>query len=73
MLLFGIDIPLVEILFLLAIITFIILIEAIIIISLLVLQMNKTKKMGELMEKLSEILLEIKKAEITELDKIKRK
>lgn len=73
MLVFGVDIPLVEIILLLAIIMFILLVEAIITISLLVSQMNKTKKMGETMQKLSETLLEIKKAEITELDKIKRR
>lgn len=73
MLVFGIDIPLVEILLLLVIIIFILLVEAIVIISLLVNQMNKTKKMSELMEKLSGSLLDIKKAEIAELDKIRRK
>lgn len=73
MLVFGIDVPLVEILLLLVIIIFILLVEAIVIISLLVNQMNKTKKVSELMEKLSETLLEIKKAEMTELDKIKKK
>lgn len=73
MLVFGVDIPLVEIILLLAIIMFVLLVEAIITISLLVSQMNKTKKMGEIMQKLSETLLEIKKAEIAELDKIKRR
>lgn len=73
MLVFGIDVPLVEILLLLVIVIFILLVEAIVIISLLVSQMNKTKKMGESMEKLSGTLLDIKKAELTECDQIKRK
>jgi hypothetical protein len=73
MLVFGIDIPLVEVIFALAIIIFILLVESIVIISLLIKQMNKSKKLGSLIEQLSETLLQIKKAEIEELDKIKRK
>ena len=73
MLVFGIDIPLVEVIFALAIIIFILLVESIVIISLLIKQMNKSKKLGTLIEQLSETLLQIIKAEIEELDKIKRK
>jgi hypothetical protein len=73
MLVFGIDVPLVEVIFALAIIIFILLVESIVIISLLIKQMNKSKKLGTLIEQLSETLLQIKKAEIEELDKIKRK
>jgi hypothetical protein len=73
MLVFGIDIPLVEVIFALAIIIFILLVESIVIISLLIKQMNKSKKLGTLIEQLSETLLQIKKAEIEELDKIKKK
>ena len=40
---------------------------------MLIKDMNKTKKLAELIEKLSETILQIKKAEIEELDKIKRK
>jgi hypothetical protein len=73
MLVFGVDIPLVEIVFTLAIVIFILLIEAIVVIALLVKQLNKTKKLGELVEKLSETILLIKKAEIEQLDKLKKK
>ncbi|MBI4983501.1 hypothetical protein HZC32_02555 [Candidatus Woesearchaeota archaeon] len=73
MLVFGIDIPLIEVILVFAVIMFILLIEAIIIISILVRHLNKTKKLAELVEKLSETVLAIKKAEIDELDKLKKK
>jgi len=72
MLVFGIDIPLVEIIFTLAFIMFILLVESIIIIILLARHINKTKKMSSLISKLSETILAIKKVEVQELDKIKR-
>ena len=71
MLVFGVDIPLVEIFLVFAIVIFILLVESVIIIALLVKQQQKTKNMGLLLEKLSQILLEIKKAEIDELDKLR--
>lgn len=71
MLVFGMDIPLVEIVLVFALIIFLLLVEAIIVISLLIKQLTKTKNLGMLIEKLSETLLEIKKAEIEELDKLK--
>ena len=73
MLVFGVDIPLVEVIFVLCIIIFLLLVEAIVVISLLMKQMHKTNKLGDLVQKLSETLLEIKRAEIEELDKLKRK
>ena len=73
MLVFGVDIPLVEVLIALVIITFVILVESAIIVSLLIKQSNKTRKLAELMEKLSFTLLQIKKAEIDELDKLRGK
>ncbi len=73
MLTFGVDIPLVEILLTFGIIIFILLVESVIIIGLLVKQLQKTKNVGMLLERLSQILLEIKKAEIDELDKLRRK
>ena len=57
MLVFGIDIPLVEIIFTLAVIMFILFIESVFIIMMLVKQMNKTKQMGELIQNLSNTLL----------------
>ncbi|MBI4980789.1 hypothetical protein HZC30_04510 [Candidatus Woesearchaeota archaeon] len=73
MLVFGIDIPLVEIIFALAIILVILMIEAIVIIAMMAAQLQKTKKIDELTLKLSDTILAIKKAEIEELDRLKKK
>ena len=73
MLVFGVDVPLMEMMLAFAIIIFLLLIEAIVVIALLVKQLNKTKKLGELVGKLSETILMIKKAEIDQLDRLKRK
>ncbi len=73
MLVFGVDIPLVEVILVLAIVIFILLVESVIIIALLVKQLQKTRNVGVLLEKLSQTLLEIKKAEIDELDKLRRR
>ena len=67
MLVFGVDVPLVEIVFILAIIAGLLLLEAVIVIMLLMKQMNKAKKVLELVENLSTTILSIKKAEIEEL------
>ncbi|MBI2125298.1 hypothetical protein HYU08_01960 [Candidatus Woesearchaeota archaeon] len=72
MLVFGVDIPLVEIILIFGVVIFILLIESVIIIALLVKQLQKTKNVGVLLEKLSQTLLEIKKAEIDELDRLRR-
>lgn len=71
MLAFGVDIPLIEIILVFAIIMFILLVEALVIISLLVKQMNQNKNLSQLLQNLSVTLLEIKKKEIEELDKIR--
>ena len=73
MLIFGVNIPLLEVVLAFAVITLLLLVEAIVIIALLGKQMAKMKKLGELIEKLSDTLLEIKKKEIEELDKIRRR
>ena len=73
MLFFGADIPLVEVVFILLIVTFFVLIEVIIIISLLLKQTNKSKQLIGLLEKLSDTILEIKKSEIEEIDKLRKK
>ena len=73
MLVFGIDIPLVEVILVFALIIFIILLEAIVIIAMMVKQLNKTKKLGDLIVGLSETLLEVKKQELEVLDKLKKK
>ena len=69
----GVDIPLIEVILVFGVVVFILLIESIIIIGLLVKQLQKTKNVGVLLERLSQVLLEIKKAEIDELDKLRRK
>ncbi len=73
MLVFGVDVPLVEVVFALAIVIFFLLVEAIILIGMLINQSNKSRKLADLIENLSKTLLEIKSAEIRELDKLRRK
>ena len=73
MIVFGIDIPLVEIIFTLAVIMFILFIESLFIIMMLVKQMNKTKKMVELLQNLSQTLLEVKRTEVEGFRGLKRK
>ena len=73
MLVFGIDVPLVEIVFAFAIIILILLVESLVVIVLLLKQVNKAKLMGEAVEKLSEAILQIKRAEIDELDRLGRR
>ena len=73
MLVFGIDIPLVEVIFAMVIVIFILLIESVIIVAMLIKQSHKSKEIMELVEKLSDTILAIKKAEIEELDKIRGK
>lgn len=72
MLVFGVDIPLVEVVLIFMLIVFLLLIEVLVIIALLSRHMAKTKKLGDLVENLSETILAIKKKELEELDKIKR-
>ena len=64
MLVFGVDVPLMEIILVFTIIVFILLVEALVIIGLLMNQMGKTKKLGDLIERISQTLLEIKKVEL---------
>ncbi len=67
----SVDVPLVEVMFALAILLFLLLVEAIVIVGLLIRQNSKTKKLAELIETLSETILSIKKAEIEELDRLR--
>lgn len=73
MLVFGVDIPLVEVIIIFGLVIFLLLAEAIIVIALLVKHLNKTKKLSLVIEKLSETMLEIKRAEIDELDRLRRR
>ena len=73
MIVFGIDIPLVEIIFVMSIIMIILLVESIIVVMLLIKQMNKNKKLSDLLQSLSQTLLQIKQAEIKTMEKIRNK
>tara|TARA_Y100000310_G_scaffold102411_1_gene100597 strand:+ start:326 stop:619 length:294 start_codon:yes stop_codon:yes gene_type:complete len=71
MLVFGVDVPLIEIVIAFVVVIFVILAESIIVVMLIIKQLGKTKKLAELTEKLSETILQIKKAEIEELDRLR--
>jgi hypothetical protein len=73
MLVFGIDIPLVEVILVFSILVFIILFEALVIIILMTKQLNKMKQASSLVQKLSETVLAIRKVETQELMRIKKK
>tara|TARA_Y100000310_G_C20390971_1_gene672749 strand:- start:569 stop:787 length:219 start_codon:yes stop_codon:yes gene_type:complete len=72
MLVFGIDIPLIEVVFALAMIGFIILVEIIIVVVLLMKNLNKAKELGDTLNKLAQVLLSVKKEEIKEIERLKR-
>ena len=72
MLVFGIDIPLIEVVFALAMIGFIILVEIIIVVVLLMKNLNKAKELGDTLNKLAQVLLSVKKEEIREIERLKR-
>ena len=73
MLVFGIDIPLVEVILVVGLILFILLVEALVVIGMLMNQMNKMKQVIQLQQKMSETLLAVKKAESEYLEKLKRR
>jgi UPF0716 family protein affecting phage T7 exclusion len=73
MLVFGIDIPLVEVLLVVGFIMFILLVEALVVIGMLMNQMNKMKQVIQLQQKMSDTLLTLKKAETEYLDKLKKR
>ncbi|MBT4539045.1 hypothetical protein HOI26_02880 [Candidatus Woesearchaeota archaeon] len=73
MIIFGVDIPLIEIIIALGIIQILVLVEAAVVIILLIKHMNQSKKQSELMNNLSKTLVEIKRLEIKELDKLRKK
>ena len=72
MLVFGVDVPLVEVIFTLALVIFFLLVESIIVVALLLKQMNKTKQLTGFIKNLSDTLLQIKKAEVDELERLKQ-
>jgi len=72
MLVFGVDVPLIEVVFVLAIISFIILVEIIIVVILLMQNLKKGRELGETLGKLSHILLEVKRAEMKEIERLKK-
>ena len=73
MIIFGVDVPLLEIVLTFGIIQFLVLIEAAVVIALLIKQMKHSKEQSELLNKLSHNLLEVKKLELEELERMKRK
>ncbi len=58
---FGLDVPLIEVLFVFLVVTFIVLLECIVIIILLMRESSRTTKLTTLTENLSRSLLEHKK------------
>ncbi|PIN73298.1 hypothetical protein COV20_03650 [Candidatus Woesearchaeota archaeon CG10_big_fil_rev_8_21_14_0_10_45_16] len=60
MIVFGVDVPLVEIVLVFAIIVFILLIESLVVIGLLMSQMNKSRKMALLLDQLAQTMLKMK-------------
>ena len=71
MLVFGVDIPLIEVVFVLVIVSIIILIEIIVIVVLLTRNLKKTREVGDLLKELSNVLLAVKKEELKEIDRLK--
>ncbi len=71
MLVFGVDVPLVELILVFAIITFILLAEALVIIVLLINQLNKTKNLSELIQKSSETFFSEKKADLEPISRVR--
>ena len=69
----NVDVPLLEIVLTFGIIQFLVLIEAAVVIALLIKQMKHSKEQSELLIKLSNTLLEVKKLELQELDKMKKR
>ncbi len=72
MLVFGVDVPLIEVVFILVIVSIIILAEIIVVVILLMRNLKKTKEVGDLLKELSNILLEVKKEELREIERLKR-
>lgn len=61
MLVFGIDVPLVEIVLTISIVMVLLLIEAIVLVALLMKNLQNTKKINALANQLAQSLLEVKK------------
>ena len=59
-LVFGVDVPLIELLLVFGVIVFLLLIEAVVVIGILVKQLQKTKQLSALTVQLSESLLKLK-------------
>ncbi len=64
MLIFGLDVPLVEILLLFLVIIFVLLIEAIVLIGILMKQLNHARRHAEHATKLSTALTQLKQIEL---------
>jgi hypothetical protein len=64
MLVFGVNLPLVELFLLISVIMLILLAEAIVFVSLLIKQMNTNRKLGKLLEDLTNNLLQVGRRKI---------
>jgi len=73
MLVFGIDVPLIEVMLAMLIVIFVVLLETIVILALLTRQTNKIKKLSEAVERISHGLGEVKSSENKILDVLKKK
>jgi hypothetical protein len=72
MLMFGVDVPLVELIMVLIVIVVLLLIEVIVVMVITMKQMNKSKQAHELMKQMAGVLLQIKKEEEKTLMRFKR-
>ncbi len=66
----GVNIPLIELILVFIIIIFILLIEAAVVIFMLVRQLQRTRKLGDLIVSLSDAILEVKKKEMEEIGRL---
>lgn len=72
-LLFGVDIPLIQIIVIFFILSFLVLVEIIIVMLILTKMLEKAKQRDELQKQMMDTLLQIKSKEIEELGRIRRK
>lgn len=72
-LLFGVDIPLIQIIVIFFILSFLVLVEIIIVMLILTKMLEKAKQRDELQKQMMETLIDVKRKEIEELNLLKRK
>ena len=72
MLVFGVDVPLLEMILVFVILVIIVLIEVIVVMFLTMKHMNKSKESHELVSDLAEVLLQVKQEEQKTIDAVRR-